>query len=69
MEANACSGSFQIIYIYIYIYNPTPEDVTQYQFFKSCLTGLNSKFSFYYTHYYTKIKDPSLPYYLLFTEG
>ena len=50
------------IYIYIYIY-PTPpyeRDVTQSQFFKQSITGLNSEFSFSKT---------SFPYYLLITGG
>ena len=37
------------IYIYIYTYLPTPplgQDVTQGQYFKRNLTGLNSEFSF-----------------------
>ena len=57
------------IYIYIYIYHvyPTPQlgqDKTQGQFFRWCLTGLNSELFFSYTSWLTKIEEPSLPYYL-----
>ena len=38
--------------------------MTQGQFFKRILTGLNSEFSFSYTSYLTKVEEPSLPYYL-----
>ena len=43
------------------MYLPTPlhkQDVTQGQFLKKSLTGLNSEFSFF------NVKEPSLPYYL-----
>ena len=46
---------------------PTPshgQDVTQGQFFRRSLKGLNSEFSFCYTGCLTKAKEPSLPYYL-----
>ena len=48
-------------------YLPTPpigQDMTQGQFFKRSLTGLNSEFSFSETSYLTKVEEPSLPYYL-----
>ena len=72
------------IYIYVcvcvYIYRskgfdyhiyPTPplgQDMTQGQFFKWSLTGLNSEFSFS-TSYLTKAEEPSLPYYLPIVGG
>ena len=61
--------TFIYIYIYIYIYIsylPTPplgQDMTQGQFFKRSLTGLNSEFSFSWTSCLTMAEEPSLPYY------
>ena len=51
------------------IYQPPPQeqDGTQ-SIFKNNLTGLNSKFS-YQIGCHTKVKDPSLPYYLLIVRG
>ena len=46
---------------------PTPllgQDMTQGQFLKWSLTGLNSEFSFSYISRPTKAEEPSLPYYL-----
>ena len=37
--------------------------------FKQKLTGLNSEFSFSYTSCHTKVKEPSLLYYLLIAGG
>ena len=48
-------------------YLPTPplgQDMTQGQFFKRSLTGLNSEFSFSWTSCLTKAEEPSQPYYL-----
>ena len=48
-------------------YLPTPplgQDMTQGQFFKRSLTGLNSEFSFCLTSCLTKAEEPSLSYYL-----
>ena len=43
--------------------------MTQGQFFKQSLTGLNSEFSFSYTSCLTKAKEPSLSYYLPIAGG
>ena len=48
--------------------SPTPthkQNMTQSQFLKWCLIGLISVFSFSETGCYTKMKEHSLPYYLL----
>ena len=53
-------------------YLPTPllgQDMTQGQFFKRSLTGLNSEFSFSLTSCLTKAEEPSLPYYLPISGG
>ena len=56
------------IYIYIYIYQPLRTSRMRYKDnLKQNLTGLNSEFSFY-IHYNTKVKECSLPYYLLIAE-
>ena len=43
--------------------------MTQGQFFKQSLTGLNSEFSFSKTSYLTKAEEPSLLYYLPIAGG
>ena len=43
---------------------PHEQDVTQGQFFKRSLTCLYLKFSFSKSGFYTKLKEPSLHYYL-----
>ena len=46
-------------------YLPTPplgQDMTQGQFFKRSLTGLNSEFSFFLTNCLAKAEEPSLSY-------
>ena len=43
--------------------------MTQGQFFKRSLTGLNSEFSFSYTSCLTKAEEPSLPFYLPIAGG
>ena len=51
---------------------PTPLqklDITQGQFSKWSLTGLNSDFFFSLTGCHTKVKEPSLSYYLLIAGG
>ena len=56
----------------VYHIYPTPplgQDMTQGQFFKRSLTGLNSEFSFSKTSCLTKAEEPSLPYYLLIAGG
>ena len=56
----------------LHIYLPTPplgQDMTQGQFFKLSLTGLNSEFSFSSTSYLPKAEEPSLPYYLPIAGG
>ena len=57
------------IYIYIYFFFlptvPQKQDVTQSQFFKQNLTGLNSVFS----SWTVEVKKPSLPYYLTIVVG
>ena len=46
-SASVCVCMYIYIYIYIYIYTlPFEQDVTQGQFFKQNITGLNSEFSF-----------------------
>ena len=53
-------------------YLPTPplgQDMTQGQFFKRSLTGLNSEFSFSYTSCLTKAEELSLSYYLPIAGG
>ena len=53
-------------------YLPTPplgQDMTQSNFFKRSLTGLNSEFSFSLTSCLTKAEEPSLPYYLPIAGG
>ena len=61
--------------IYIYIGDPiypTPllgQDMTQGQFLKRSLAGLNSEFSFSKTSCLTKAEEPSLPYYLPIAGG
>ena len=53
-------------------YLPTPplgQDMTQGQFFKRSLTGLNSEFSFSYTSCLTKAEEPNLSYYLPIAGG
>ena len=53
-------------------YLPTPplgQDMTQGQFFKWNLTGLNSEFSFSETSCLTKAEELSLPYYLPIAGG
>ena len=58
-------------YIWHHIY-PTPpleQDMTQGQFFKRSLTGLNSEFSFSKTSCLTKAEEPSLSYYLPIAGG
>ena len=49
-------------YIYIYIY-------TQLLHMKWWWTGLNLEFYFSLTGCYTKVKDPSMPYYLALAWG
>ena len=49
---------------FVLSYLPTPplgQDMTQGQFFKRSLTGLNSEFSFSWTSCLTKAEKPSLP--------
>ena len=56
----------------IYHIYPTPllgQDMTQGQFFKRSLTGLNSEFSFSLTSCLTKAEEPSLSYYLSIAGG
>ena len=53
-------------------YLPSPlfgQDITQGQFFKQTLTGLNSEFSFSWTSCLTKDEERSLPYYLPIAGG
>ena len=53
-------------------YLPTPplgQDMTQGQFFKWSLTGLNSEFSFSWTSCLTKAEEPSLSNYLPIAGG
>ena len=45
------------------------QDVTQDQFSKWSLTGLNSEFFFSEPSCYTKVKESSLSYYLLIVGG
>ena len=48
---------------------PLGQDMTQGQFFKQSLTGLNSEFSFSKTNCLTKAEEPSLPCYLPIAGG
>ena len=55
-----------------YSYLPTPplgQDMTQGQFFKQSLMGLNSEFSFPLSSCLIKTEEPSLPYYLPIAGG
>ena len=57
----------QKVSFWVVSYLPPPplgQDMTQGQFFKRSLTGLNSEFSFSCTSCLTKAEEPSLPYYL-----
>ena len=54
---------------HIYPTPPVGQDMTQGQFFKRSLTGLNSEFSFSKTSCLTKAEEPSLPYYLPIARG
>ena len=58
------SSSCIYIYIYMCVYTaPHQQDARQGQFYVK-FTGLNSEFSFSYTGFHTKVREPSLPYYL-----
>ena len=54
---------------HIYPTLPHGQDMTQGQFFKRSLTGLNSEFSFSQTSCPTKAEEPSLSYYLPIAGG
>ena len=54
---------------HIYRTPPLGQDMTQGQFFKRSLTGLNSEFSFSWTTCLTKAEEPSLAYYLPIAGG
>ena len=53
----------------IYPTPPLGQDMTQGQFFKRSLTGLNSEFPFSLTSCLTKAEEPNLPYYLSIAGG
>ena len=53
----------------IYLTPLLGQDMTQGQFFKRSLAGLNSEFSFSQTSCLTKAEEPSLPYYLPIAGG
>ena len=53
----------------IYPTLPLGQDMTQVQFFKRSLAGLNSEFSFSLTSCLNKAEEPSLPYYLPIAGG
>ena len=53
----------------IYPTPPLGQDMTQGQFFKRSLVGLNSEFSFSWTSCLTKAEEPSLTYYLPIAGG
>ena len=55
--------------IHIYPTLPLGQDMTQGEFFKRSLAGLNSEFSFSLTSCLTKAEEPSLPYYLPIAGG
>ena len=57
------------IVLHIYPTPPLGQDMTQGQFFKRSLTGLNSEFSFSYTSCFTKVEEPSLSCYLPIAGG
>ena len=54
-------------YIHIYPTPPLEQDMTQGQFFKQSLTGLNTEFSFSYTSRLTKAEEPSLSFYFTYS--
>ena len=68
-----CTHVFLIIWVSfvypIYLTPPLGQDMTQGQFFKRSLAGLNSEFSFSKTSCLTKAEEPSLPYYLPIAGG
>ena len=53
----------------IYPTPPLGQDMTQGQFLKRSLAGLNSEFSFSLTSCLTKAEEPNLPYYLPIAGG
>ena len=55
--------------VFIYPTPPQEQDATKGQFIKRSLTGLNSEFSFFQTGCQTKVKEPSLSYYLPIAVG
>ena len=59
------------IYEYIYIFTKpfTQAGSDTISIFKLSLTGLNSEFSFFLTSFHTKVKEPSLLYYLPIAGG
>ena len=58
-----------MVFDHIYPTPPLGQDMTQGQFFKRSLTGLNSEFSFSETSCLTKAEEPSLSYYLPIAGG
>ena len=54
---------------HIYPTPPLGEDMTQGQFFKRSLTGLNSEFSFSYSSCHTNAEEPCLSFYLPIAGG
>ena len=56
--------------MFVYMYLPSLlQNMTQEQYFKQSLTGLNLKFSFSKISCHTKVKEPNLTYYLPIAEG
>ena len=65
-----CLEVWELRFFYhIYPTPPLVQDMTQGQFFKRNLTGLNSEFSFSKTSCLTKAEEPSLSYYLPIAGG
>ena len=53
----------------VYLPSPLQRGCNTKSIFKESLTGLNSEFSLSYTGCHTKVKEPSLPFYLLIIGG
>ena len=69
-DCNIVLSEFKLqLYYHIYPTPPLGQDMTQGQFFKRSLSGLNSEFSFSKTSCLSKIEEPSLPHYLPIAGG
>ena len=69
LNRNTCNH-ISVCKLFVLIFTPPlGHNMTQCQFFKRSLTGLNSEFSFSKTSCLTKAEEPSLPYYLPIAGG